>query len=570
MPHRLSGPRRRGISLPGSSSIVVAVVDSGVELTHPDLAGKVDNGKDFANDDPDASDVHGHGTHVAGIVAAGTNNSQGVAGIGYDSRVLAVKVLKDDNTGLYSHIIAGIVYAADQGAQIINLSLGGTAPSQAMEDAVNYAWGKGALVVAAAGNFTEPTVAYPAAYDNVIAVAATNSTDGLYAQSNSGAMIDVAAPGQQIYSTYLTEKVASGYASSSGTSMAAPHVSGVAALMLACSDWLTNAQVREMIESTAVDKGDPGWDEFYGHGRIDAHAAVEAACSAPPPTAEKCEPSCTEIDGKSLFVVSGAGFQTLAQEPVAFLMSSTADQLNFGLFDADIGGSWDSGDPAKYGVVRYTIYADPDRTGERTGLTEVSSVLSSDAGAVDNDWYDITLAQHEDAFDGSAYHYLVVAEYVDSDAFSGNSFKARVEGDILFTDYIVVGFLGAVTGAADIVFPNGTEDSSTTTYDGEWTFTFDVQADVSGEVPEVTIWDGDMDHGDGENSNDIDDPDTPNSIPEWVTSPDVLPEGAKGIGAPKDNNPSSKRPLCPWFGRYLYSGGTGRRHVLERKPVRQP
>ncbi len=260
----------------GSSDVLVAVVDTGADFTHPDLAGKLVPGYDFVNDDADPADDNGHGTHVAGIIAAATNNGIGIAGVGYQTRVLVVKVLDQNGSGYYSTISKGITYAADRGARIINLSLRGTVPSTLLEDAVNYAWSKGALVVAAAGNDGSSAPVYPAAYTHAMAVAATNWNDERWTISNYGDYISVAAPGVGIYSTDW-QGGAGPYASRSGTSMAAPHVAGVAALMLAVNPDLTNDRIQTLLEETAVDLGDPGWDPYFGFGRVDAYQAVVAA-----------------------------------------------------------------------------------------------------------------------------------------------------------------------------------------------------------------------------------------------------------------------------------------------------
>jgi len=181
----------------GNSDVVIAVVDTGVDLTHPDLAGKIVAGYDFVNDDDVPSDDEGHGTHVASIAAAVTNNSEGLAGVSWGARIMPVKVLDADGNGFVSDVADGIRWAADQGADIINLSLGTSEASFTLQDAVNYAYNAGALLVAAAGNQYQegnPTT-YPAAYDHVLAVAATDDHDNHASYSNSGSYVDVAAPG---------------------------------------------------------------------------------------------------------------------------------------------------------------------------------------------------------------------------------------------------------------------------------------------------------------------------------------------------------------------------------------
>lgn len=267
----------------GSADILVGVVDTGADFSHPDLADKLVAGWDFANNDNDPSDDNGHGTHVSGIIAAATNNGIGIAGVGFNTRVLVVKSLNAQGSGYYSTIAQGITYAADQGARIINLSLRGTIPSSVLEDAVKYATSKGVLVVAAAGNDGSDSPVYPAAYPETLAVAATDWNDQRWGISNFGDFVDVAAPGVGVYSTDWAGG-AGPYASRSGTSMAAPHVAGVAALVLAANPNLTADEVRNIIESTAKDLGDPGWDPYYGYGRVDAYQAVLAATQGAPQT----------------------------------------------------------------------------------------------------------------------------------------------------------------------------------------------------------------------------------------------------------------------------------------------
>jgi len=286
----------------GSSSITIAIVDSGVDSTHPDLSSKVVAGYDFVNDDSDPSDDEGHGTHVAGIAAAETNNNHGVAGVSWGSKIMPIKALGSDGLGSYIQIASGIYWAADNGADIINLSLGGESPSFILEDAVNYAHSAGCLLVAAAGNESGP-VLYPAGYDDyVMAVGAVGDQDELASYSNTGPSLDVAAPGGNptdssdsdpnhwIASTYWQGSGYS-YVMVAGTSQACPHVAGLAALVWSVNAALTNDEVQSIIETTAVDLGSPGWDETFGWGRIDAAAAVAAASgSTPTPTQTPTSP----------------------------------------------------------------------------------------------------------------------------------------------------------------------------------------------------------------------------------------------------------------------------------------
>ncbi|MDP5276575.1 S8 family peptidase [Chengkuizengella axinellae] len=250
----------------GSSNVLVAVIDTGVDEDHEDLAGKVVRGYDFIDDDRDPSDLNGHGTHVAGTVGALTDNRTGVAGVAPDVQIMSVRVLDRSGYGTNEGVANGITYAADNGADVINLSLGSSSPSGVVEDAVNYAWNRGVVVVAAAGNDGNRRAHYPAYYTNSLAVAATDDRDRKASFSTYGTWVDVAAPGVDIVSTQL----GGGYVSYSGTSMAAPHTAGLAALL--ASQGLSNTEIRDQIESTA----DPirGTGRYWEHGRINAFEAV--------------------------------------------------------------------------------------------------------------------------------------------------------------------------------------------------------------------------------------------------------------------------------------------------------
>jgi thermitase len=250
----------------------VAVVDSGIVADHPDLTGKIAAQKDMVNNDNVAEDDSvGHGTHVAGTVAAATNNGEGVAAVCPSCKLLIAK--SGDQNGLWDlDIVQGIYWSVDNRAKVINLSLGSYGNSRSMEHAVNYAWQHGVVVVAAAGNDATDEPFYPAAYDRVISVAATDQTDGIADSdgqddfSNYG-KIDVAAPGEDILST-----VPGGYDAWDGTSMASPHVAALAGLLAA--QGRTAPEIRKRIQRTAFDLGDAGKDKYYGWGRINAQRAV--------------------------------------------------------------------------------------------------------------------------------------------------------------------------------------------------------------------------------------------------------------------------------------------------------
>ena len=264
---RIGLPRAWDVTTGGP--VVIAIVDTGVDLDHPDLAAKLITGTTFITGTTTPDDDHWHGTHVAGIAAAATNNGLGVAGVSWGARIMPIKILDSRGDGTYADLARAIIYAADHGARIINMSLGGEEYSQVVEEAIDYARERGCLLVAAAGN-NGGTVLFPAASDGVLAVAATDSGDRHWVGSNQGSQVDVAAPGVGIYSTGRGGV----YFSATGTSMATPHVSGLAALIWSVAPELTPVQVSERITSTAKDLGAPGWDPAYGWGRIEAYPAV--------------------------------------------------------------------------------------------------------------------------------------------------------------------------------------------------------------------------------------------------------------------------------------------------------
>lgn len=261
----------------GSSDVIIAVVDSGIRLDHPEFDGRLVAGYDFVNEDADPSDDSGHGTHVAGIIAAALDNGQGVAGVCPNCRIMPVKVLNQFNNGYWIDLAKGIIYAVDHGASVINLSLGSNKYSDVVNAAIQYAVEHGVIVVAAAGNSGSDVPFYPAALDHVIGVGATTSTGERWAKSDFGSQIDLVAPGELIYSTYHElDNLYRGYTYLSGTSMAAPFVSGVAGLLRSAAPELTAEEVTQAMILGADDLGDTGWDANFGHGRVNALGALQS------------------------------------------------------------------------------------------------------------------------------------------------------------------------------------------------------------------------------------------------------------------------------------------------------
>ncbi len=290
--------------------VLVAVLDTGIDSSHPDLSSKIEKNKRFSHSDTN-DDLFGHGTHVAGIIAARTNNNVGVAGGCPKCRLLNVKVLDDDRTGEQVDVAAGIDWAVKNHAKIINLSVSGNLSTDVLKEAIDNAWKNGVLIVAAAGNNGKNKETFPASYDHVIGVAALNQSGKKADYSNFGLWVDVAAPGSHIFSTSPTGTNRSGMAKSydylNGTSMASPMVAATAALIWAKNPNLTNSEVRKRIENTASDIDGTGSNWKFGLvnaasalGGNDQDEEEPTVTSGPRPTAgdEEDTDPCPNNDEK--------------------------------------------------------------------------------------------------------------------------------------------------------------------------------------------------------------------------------------------------------------------------------
>jgi subtilisin family serine protease len=261
----------------GSSAVTIAILDSGVDPNHPDLAGKLVAGYNFVSGNTDTHDDYGHGTHVAGVAAALSNNGVGIAGISWGAQIMPVKVLNSFGSGTYANVAAGIHWAVENGARVLNLSLGGSTSSQTLKDAVDQAVADGAVLVAAAGN-NGSFVLYPAAYPDVVAVGATDQTNTRVSNSSIGAQLDLMAPGLNIYTT----QIGGGLTYDSGTSLAAPFVSGVAAILIGVPGNGYSSTVIDQMTGSALDLGDTGNDDKYGYGLVQLDGALRLAGLTPP------------------------------------------------------------------------------------------------------------------------------------------------------------------------------------------------------------------------------------------------------------------------------------------------
>lgn len=296
------------------SGIKVAVIDTGIDYTHPDLAAAYAGGYDFVNDDTDPLDDQGHGTHVSGTIAAQDDEPNALSGslIGTAPQVsiYAVKVLDHRGSGSSADVAAGIDWAAANGMHVASLSLGSSSPSTAIQTAGENAYAAGVLLVAASGN-DGAEVGYPAAFPEFIAVGATDINDQIADFSNFGPELEISAPGVDITSTTPTYKVGSGifapalnYDTWSGTSMATPHVSGVAALVFSADPSLTNVDVRSILQNSAEDLGALGKDDYFGYGLVDAEAAVGLATGGGAPTDDTTPPA--QVTGLAASAVSSS------------------------------------------------------------------------------------------------------------------------------------------------------------------------------------------------------------------------------------------------------------------------
>ncbi|MCX7671889.1 MAG: S8 family serine peptidase, partial [Anaerolineae bacterium] len=356
----------------GSYSLVVAVIDTGVDLGHAEFAGRLLPGYDYINGDNDPNDDNGHGTHVAGLIAAAANNGEGVAGLAANVKLLPLKVLDNRGNGNYYDIALAIQRAADAGAQVINLSLGGFASDPTLQEAINYALGKNVFIAAAAGNCAQGGAAclyqtnpdfYPAAYAGVVAVAASDHFDNWAAYSGFKPYIALAAPGGVAGDAVLST-VPGGYDRKYGTSMATAQVSAAAALILTYRPTAAPAQVAEILKETA-DKVGPypyvgGRNDRFGAGRLNAGRAVRRAY--PPslqtpmtsyrfllggsitqtravfPILNSSEQPMTwqaaEVTGATWLTVEPAAGQTTFSSPSALTLKAGPTALGPGAYDA--------------------------------------------------------------------------------------------------------------------------------------------------------------------------------------------------------------------------------------------
>lgn len=357
----------------GSNNVPIAIIDSGVDPAHPDLAGKLLLGHNYLDNSTNTADVLGHGTAVAGTAAALSNNSTGVAGVAWDNTIMPLVVLDSNNYASYSNIANAITYAADCGVKVINISIGGSSSSLTLQNAVNYAWNKGCVIFACAMNNSTNTRYYPAACDNVVAVSATSSSDTLASFSNYGDWIDIAAPGVSIETT----NNGGGYGYWSGTSFSSPIAAGIAALIISVNPSLTNTEIVGLLENNADDLGYPGFDIYYGYGRINAYKSLSAATNL-----------VTQQDTTAPTVSIGSPVNGSTVSGTVAITASAADNVSVSRVDLYIAGvfyasdntvpysfSWDTGSSADgaYYIDAYAYDASGNRGRSSSVLVYVSN-----------------------------------------------------------------------------------------------------------------------------------------------------------------------------------------------------
>lgn len=335
------------------AGVNVMILDTGIDYNHIELDYNYKGGTDIINGDNDPMDDHWHGTHCAGIVAA-EDNGIGIIGVAPKVNLYAVKVLNSGGRGYLSDVAAGIDWAVRNEADVISMSLGGTGSDSTLENACNNAYSQGVVLVAAAGNSGNPpgrgdNVEYPARYSSVIAVASTDSNNKRARSSSTGPDVELAAPGVDIQSTYPGNYLAT----ASGTSMACPHVAGVAALIIA-SD--LNVNVRDQLTSTAEDLGNAGRDTHYGYGLVDAEAA--AGGSEPPDTTPPAQ-------------VTGLSANAVSSSQINLAWDANTEG------DIDYYNIYRDGDVTPIGTTTATSYSDSGLSASTTYIYTVSAVDTS-------------------------------------------------------------------------------------------------------------------------------------------------------------------------------------------------
>jgi subtilisin family serine protease len=435
----------------GNSSVLVAVIDTGVDWNHPDLsANYVALGYDWVNGDNNPMDDHGHGTHCAGIIAAVLNNSVGIAGLA-QVRIMAEKGLDAGGWGTEVNLANAIIHAVNQGATILSNSWGGPY-SELIYDAVKYAYNNSVLIVAAAGNAASKTKLYPAACDEVVAVTATDQYDNPAGFTSFGDWVEVAAPGVDIYSTVWDNS----YTRMSGTSMACPHAAGVAALIWSRFPNATRDWVRAQLRYTADDLGDSGFDEYYGYGRINAKNAVEQA----PPEHDLLifdweRPPYVKLGELAIFNITVLNFGVNNEADVEVHLrvnDSSADSTSIALLprgvSTTVGLSWTPTTRGTYNVTYYVAPV-PDETMIQNNL--IAEMITVVAPPPETNW--ILLATDPDEGVGANLKSIYGQTYSDIIYFKVGYHKPWTTINDIDTAIFIDADQNASTGLSDGWYP---------------------------------------------------------------------------------------------------------------------
>jgi hypothetical protein len=451
------------------SGVTVAVIDSGIDYTHPDLDGNYMGGYDFVNDDNDPMDDYSHGTHVAGTIGAEDNGS-GVVGVAPEAYLYGLKVLNSNGSGSFSDIIAALQWAVDMGIQVTNNSYGSSVnPGSTVQAAFDNSYAAGVLHIAAGGNSGNPkgkrnNVIYPAQWESVVAVAATGSTDLRASFSSTGPANELAAPGVSILSTMP----GGGYGTKSGTSMASPHAAGTAALIIAARFVTSAGDVRQRLQDTADDLGDPGRDNHYGYGLVDAVEAVtDPGTGNSPPSVAIASPSgAVPVSGNAVSVAADAS-DDFGVATVAFLIDGSP--IGWGTLSGPatdgtwaMPGGWDSSETVCNGL--HTLSATATDTPD---------------GQTDSDSIQIDVQNATDPCDGSGSGFVSVEDPVGCDFQGGRSGNKHL--NILLT--VVDELDSPVANAAvsvNLMYPGGQLSSPTATTAGDGTAVFPVKNAAGG------------------------------------------------------------------------------------------
>ncbi len=380
----------------GDETVPIAIIDSGIDPSHPDLMDKLIDGYNFLEENTDTHDVRGHGTAVAGAAAAMSDNGTGVAGVAWNSPIMPLVVLNAADYASYYDIARAITFAVDNDVRIMNISIGGSSSSATLQTAVNYAWSKGAVIFACAQNYATSTPYYPAACENVVAVSATTSSDTLASFSNYGNWVDICAPGTSI----LTTNRGGGYGSWNGTSFSSPIAAGVAALILSVNPLLTNTQVVDILTHNADDLGAAGFDPYFGYGRVNLYQSLLAALNAESEP-DTTPPSVAMISPQNNAVLSGGA---------TVIVSATDD----------------------VGVDRVALFID-------------GTLLAQDTTPPYEFYWDTTLGA-DGSYDLEAVAYDAAGNEGRSDALTVTVGNTQVEGDTLAPDVVIT----SPTSNADI------------------------------------------------------------------------------------------------------------------------